>query len=67
MHACCRTDARSRRLNLTPEGMEQRLRLRSAVIVAQDRLMAPLSDHEREMLKDLIRRVVETNLDRGAG
>jgi hypothetical protein len=41
--------------------------LRSAVIVAQDRLMACLSDPEREMLKDLIRRVVETNLGRDAG
>jgi adenylate cyclase len=57
---------RSRRLNPTPEGMELRLRLRSAVTVAQDRLMAPLSDHEREMLKDLIRRVVETSLGREA-
>ena len=59
--------ARSRRLNATPAGRELRLSLRSAVVVAQDRLMAPLSDHEREMLKDLIRRVVETNVGRQSG
>jgi hypothetical protein len=41
-----------------------RLRLRSAVMVAQDRLMAPLSDHERETLKDLLRRVTEANANR---
>jgi hypothetical protein len=38
-----------------------RLRLRLALIVAQDRLMAPLSDQERETLKDLIRRVIEAD------
>ena len=59
--------SRSRRLKATPAGLELRLRLRSAVVVAQDRLMAPLSDHEREMLKELIRRVVEADLGREAG
>ena len=29
--------------------------------------MAPLSDQEREMLKDLIRRVVETDVGRQSG
>jgi DNA-binding MarR family transcriptional regulator len=48
----------------TPEGIEVRMRLRSALIVAQDRLMAPLSDQERETLKDLIRRVIEANESR---
>ena len=48
----------------TPEGIGVRLRLRSALIVAQDRLMAPLSDQERETLKDLIRRVIEANESR---
>jgi DNA-binding MarR family transcriptional regulator len=57
----------SRQLNATPEGLELRLRLRSEVVVVQDRLMAPLSDHEREMLKDLIRRVVEADVDRQSG
>jgi adenylate cyclase len=45
----------------TPEGIGVRLRLRLALIVAQDRLMAPLSDQERETLKDLIRRVIEAD------
>jgi adenylate cyclase len=56
-----------RLLSPTPEGIEVRLRLRSAVIVAQDRLMAPLSDHERETLKDLLRRVIEANASRTDG
>jgi adenylate cyclase len=46
---------------MTPEGIGVRLRLRTALIVAQDRLMAPLSDRERETLKDLIRRVIEAD------
>ena len=54
-------------LSPTPEGIEVRLRLRSAVIVAQDRLMAPLSDQERETLKDLLRRVIEANASRADG
>jgi hypothetical protein len=37
------------------------------VIVAQDRLMAPLSDQERETLKDLLRRVIEANVSRANG
>jgi adenylate cyclase len=56
---------RSRRFSVTPEGIGVRLRLRSALIIAQDRLMAPLSDQEREMLKDLIRRVIEADDNRG--
>ena len=54
-----RSGARS--LVPTPEGIETRLRLRSAVILAQDRVMAQLSDHEREILKEMLARVVETD------
>jgi adenylate cyclase len=54
-------------LSPTSEGIAVRLRLRSAVMVAQDRLMAPLSDHERETLKDLLRRVTEANASRADG
>jgi class 3 adenylate cyclase/DNA-binding MarR family transcriptional regulator len=53
--------SRSRLLSPTPEGVKVRLNLRSAVLVAQDRLMAPLSDQERETLKDLLARVLEAN------
>jgi adenylate cyclase len=38
-------------LRPTPEGIEARLRLRSVVIGVQDRLMAPLAEHERETLR----------------
>jgi adenylate cyclase len=54
-------------LSPTPEGTEMRLRLRAAVIVAQDRLMAPLSDQERETLKNLLERVVEADASRAPG
>lgn len=54
-------NSHSRLFGPTPEGIGVRLRLRSAVMVAQDRLMAPLSDQERETLKDLIRRVIEAD------
>ena len=54
-------------LSPTPEGIEMRLKLRAAVIVAQDRLMAPLSDQERETLKNLLERVVEANASRAPG
>jgi DNA-binding MarR family transcriptional regulator len=54
-------------LRPTPEGIEMRLKLRAAVIVAQDRLMAPLSDQERETLKNLLERVVEANASRAPG
>jgi adenylate cyclase len=54
-------------LSPTPDGTEMRLSLRTAVIVAQDRLMAPLSDQERETLKDLLERVVEANASRALG
>ncbi len=48
----------------TPFGEETRLRLRVAVLAAQDRLLAPLSDHERETLKALLARVIEANSSR---
>jgi adenylate cyclase len=51
-------------LSPTPKGIEVRSRLRSEVIVAQDRLMAPLSDQERETLKVLMRRVIEADSSR---
>ena len=44
---------RSRRLNLTPEGTEQRLRLRSAVILAQDRRWLPVRSRTRDAQRRL--------------
>ena len=48
----------------TALGAETRLRLRAEVFAAQDRLLAPLSDNERETLKDLLGRVIEANSSR---
>jgi len=56
--------SRAWQLSPTPEGIEVRLKLRDAVIVAQDRLMAPISEHEREILKDLLKRIIEAQLSR---
>src|SRR5688572_5672013 len=52
---------RSRGLRLTPAGLEVRERLRPAVIAAEDRIMAALSQSERETLKDLLARVIKAN------
>jgi DNA-binding MarR family transcriptional regulator len=52
---------RSRGLRLTPKGLEVRERLRPAVIAVEDRIMAPLSESERETLKDLLARVIKAN------
>jgi len=30
-------------------------------LAAQDRLMAPLSDHEREVFKDMLARIIRAN------
>jgi adenylate cyclase len=60
-------ERRSCQFSPTPEGVDVRSRLRSAVIVEQDRLMAPLSDQERETLKDLLRRVIEARASRTSG
>lgn len=52
---------RSHGLRLTPAGLALRERLRPAVIAAEDRIMAPLSQSERETLKDLVARVIKAN------
>jgi Transcriptional regulators len=50
---------RSRVLSPTPAGIEVLQRLRPATRAAQDQVMAPLSDGEREMLLDLLARVIK--------
>ena len=47
--------------SLTRAGLEFQSALRLEVIAAQDRLMAPLSEHERETLKDLLARVIKAS------
>jgi class 3 adenylate cyclase/DNA-binding MarR family transcriptional regulator len=50
----------ARALGITPAGEEVVKRLRPAIRAVHDRLMAPLSDRERELLLDLLARVIKT-------
>ncbi|HZF33969.1 MAG TPA: adenylate/guanylate cyclase domain-containing protein [Candidatus Angelobacter sp.] len=50
---------RSPVFSATPAGGEILQRLRPAIRAAQDRVMAPLSDREREILIDLLARVIK--------
>jgi adenylate cyclase len=48
-------------LLLTPTGMEIRERLRPGATAAEDRIMAPLSQLERELFQNLAARVIKAN------
>jgi class 3 adenylate cyclase/DNA-binding MarR family transcriptional regulator len=48
-------------VRLSAAGMELHLRLHPLVRATQDRIMAPLSDDERETLQDLLARVIKAN------
>jgi adenylate cyclase len=50
---------RSQAFGPTPAAAEILQRLRPAIRAAQDRIMAPLSDREREVLIDLLARVIK--------
>ncbi|WP_210172808.1 adenylate/guanylate cyclase domain-containing protein, partial [Sinorhizobium fredii] len=52
-------------LMLTQSGAELYPRLRPAMDGVLDRAMAPLSDHERESLRDLLARIIMANEARG--
>jgi DNA-binding MarR family transcriptional regulator len=54
-------------LSATPEGTETRLRLRAAVRAAQDRILAPLSESDRGVLREFLVRVIEANTRRAGG
>jgi DNA-binding MarR family transcriptional regulator len=54
-------DRRARVLRLTPQGERLRARLQPAARAAQMRVLAPLTPHERELLLDLLARVVDAN------
>ena len=54
------TGGRSRVLGVTPAGAEILQRMRPAIRAAHDRVMAPLSEREREILTDLLARVIKT-------
>jgi adenylate cyclase len=51
----------SQGLALTEAGMEIRERQRPAATAAEDRIMAPLSETEREMFRNLAARVIKAN------
>lgn len=55
------SDRRARILRLTPRGEEVRARLQPLARAAQMRVIAPLSPHERELLLDLLVRVIRAN------
>lgn len=64
-------DRRARVLRLTPRGEQVRARLQPAVLADQMRVLAPLAPRERELLLDLLVRVIDANRalqrsDRGA-
>jgi DNA-binding MarR family transcriptional regulator len=46
---------------LTPDGIETQRRMYHAVLAAQDRVMAPLSDTERETLRNLLARIIKAD------
>ncbi len=48
-------------LKLTTTGLEVRERMRPTVMAAEDRIMAPLSESEREVFKDLATRLIRAN------
>jgi DNA-binding MarR family transcriptional regulator len=52
---------RSKPLQLTPAGQQLCERIVPTILAAQDRIMAPLSDAERETLRDLLARLVHAN------
>jgi MarR family transcriptional regulator, temperature-dependent positive regulator of motility len=54
-------DRRARVLTLTRRGRSLRQRLRSPAILAQERIMAPLSAAERKLFIDFLVRIIEAN------
>ena len=54
-------DRRGRQLFLTRRGTELRRRLRPSMLEVQERLLAPLTKTEREVLLDMLARMVDAN------
>jgi DNA-binding MarR family transcriptional regulator len=55
------SDRRAYALHLTEAGRRLRSRLRPLVLAAQDRVLEPLTEKERQVFLDLLTRVVEGN------
>jgi MarR family transcriptional regulator, temperature-dependent positive regulator of motility len=54
-------DRRVRELYATPRGRELRCQMRPKMLSGQARVLAPLASKERELLMDLLTRVIEAN------
>lgn len=54
-------DKRTRHVHLTPAGREQVVSMHGAMKRAQERLLEPLRPVERDMLMDMLRRLVDAN------
>jgi len=54
-------DRRARQLYLTPQGEKTYHRLAPSIRAAIDRILAPLQSRERELLLDLLTRVIQEN------
>lgn len=54
-------DRRAYALQVTDAGRELRRRLRPGVLAARDRVLAPLTQEERQVFVDLLTRVVQAN------
>jgi DNA-binding MarR family transcriptional regulator len=61
----CRVQGKHRHelrlLSLTPAGLDLYARLYPAIVAVRDRVMAALSEREREALQDLLARVINAN------
>jgi DNA-binding MarR family transcriptional regulator len=56
-----RADRRTRELYATPRGRALRRQMRPVLLSSQARVLAPLASKERELLMDLLTRVIEAN------
>jgi DNA-binding MarR family transcriptional regulator len=61
LKAASAADKRVKMLRLTPAGLRMHLRFRSVSNATLDRIMAPLSDQERNQLQELLARVIAAN------
>jgi len=52
---------RPRAFRLTPSGLDVRQRLSPSIMAALDSIMAPLSDKERDTLRDLLARIIQVH------
>ena len=54
-------DRRARVLSLTPKGEKLYERVRPSILASNERILGPLSPHERELFKDMLIRMISAN------